>query len=245
MSIVLSSKTTDFVTTFSSPLLLGDEEYELGLVSLETYNSISNVTPENNKFRYSIDATKQEFSVEVSPGCYEIDDIMQVVRKSMKTFGHWDTVNDSPYVDVRVNYNTFKANLYILNADYEVNFAHDGGMADLFGFEKKVYTVGKHVASKVVNILSTNTILVHCDVITHSYYNGLTSPIIYAFFPNVAPGFKIVETPTSVLYLPIKSQSKIHEMRIWLTDQDEKPIDLNGETFTVRFSLRRKTLMTY
>ena len=51
----------------------------------------------------------------------------------------------------------------------------------------------------MVNILTINSILVNIDIISGSYANGFTQPTIYSFFPDVSPGYKIIENPHNLL----------------------------------------------
>ena len=72
-------------------------------------------------------------------------------------------------------------------------------------------------SENMINILTINSILVNIDIISGSYGNGATQPTIYSFFPDVSPGYKIIENPHNLLYLPITSDT-IHSITIWLTD---------------------------
>ena len=64
------------------------------------------------------------------------------------------------------------------------------------GFNSQTLSPGYHEGENPVNILSVNSILVHCDIISGSFLNGGREPVIYSFFPNVSPGEKIVESQT-------------------------------------------------
>ena len=89
----------------------------------------------------------------------------------------------------------------------------------------------------MVNILTINSILVNIDIISGSYVNGCTQPIIYSFFPDVSPGYKIIEKPHNLLYLTITADT-IHSITIWLTDQNGDELNLRGENLSMRFHLR-------
>ena len=68
--------------------------------------------------------------------------------------------------------------------------------------------------------------------------NGSASSTIYSFYPNVSPGYKIVERPSpSSVFDPV-SRNEINSMRVWLTDQNNACIDLRGEQITVRICIR-------
>src|SRR2546426_9263846 len=86
--------------------------------------------------------------------------------------------------------------------------------------------------------MKINSILVNIDIITGSYVSNSQFPVIYSFFPNVSPGRKIVERPNpSLIYYPV-NRLDIHYIRLWLTDQDNKPVDIRGERITVRIIIR-------
>ena len=90
------------------------------------------------------------------------------------------------------------------------------------------YPSGFHESEDMVNILTINSIIINIDIISGSYVNGLTLPTIYSFFPNVSPGYKIIENPHNLLYLPITSDT-IHSITVWLIDQNGNELNLRGE----------------
>ena len=65
---------------------------------------------------------------------------------------------------------------------------------------------------------------------------GTQAPVVYNFFPNAAPGQKILETPHNLIY-PV-TVDVISTLSVWLTDQDGEYLDLRGEKLTIRFHLR-------
>ena len=89
----------------------------------------------------------------------------------------------------------------------------------------------------MVHILRINSIFVHCDVVTMARKNGITSPVIYNFFPNVPPGYKIVSRPKNLIFIPL-SLNVINRMRVWLTDQHDNLLDLREEELTVTFHIK-------
>ena len=99
----------------------------------------------------------------------------------MKQNGHDNSVT------ISANTNTLKAVL-ILENGYQDD-------CSVLGFNNAVYSSYYQESENPVNILSINSILVNVDIISGSYLNGVRNPTIYSFFPNVAPGYKIIETP--------------------------------------------------
>ena len=78
---------------------------------------------------------------------------------------------------------------------------------------------------------------IDCSIIDGSYVNGQKVYAIHEFFPAVAPGYKIIEIPKEIIYLPIRS-NVIDNIQIRIVDQDGDLVDFRGETITVRLHLK-------
>ena len=109
--------------------------------------------------------------------------------------------------------------------------------ASVLGFEGNLYGVGRDASENLVNIMSANSILVHCNIIHSSHMPGTQAPVAHNFFANAAPGQNILEAPHNLIYLSV-TVDLISTLSVWLTDQHEKLLDLRGEESTMRFHLR-------
>ena len=229
--ILLSERSTRIRTKFN-PLIELDrnKNYEMALVNLETYYSFPNIDETNNKFVYSPDNGVTWENLEIPTGCYEIDDLNDYIQRIMKEEGHADRIKLHP------NNNTLKAVLEI-NPNYKVDFTVENSVSTVLGFQRRVYSEGYNESEHIVDINSVNSLRVTSDVIGSSYANGTTDNIIYSFFPSVGPGYKILESPHNLVYLPITLYS-ISSMETKLTDQNGKLINLRGEELSIRFHIR-------
>ena len=149
----------------------------------------------------------------------------------MKRNGHNDHA-----IKIIANTNTLKSVMEISN-DFIVDLRVRKSIASVLGFRNQVYKEGLHESESVVNILSINSILVNADIIGGSYVNGKTQNTIYSFFPNVSPGYKIVENQRNLVYLPV-ILDKISKMETVVTDQNGKQLNLRGENLAIRYHLR-------
>ena len=123
------------------------------------------------------------------------------------------------------NVNTLQCILTVVGAKCKVSFDTPNSQASVLGFKQDiVYGVGRHASEKLVNIISVNSILVHCNIIHSSYMRGQQAPVIYNFFPNAAPGQKILEASHNLIYLPV-TVYVISTLSVWLTDQDGEHLD--------------------
>ena len=57
------------------------------------------------------------------------------------------------------------------------------------------------------------------------------------FFPKVSPGYKIIESPVNLVYLPITLDT-IDSLNVTITDQDDHLLNLRNEKLTIRFHIR-------
>jgi len=236
---VVSDISTKIKTTFNPPIELDrTRKYEMALGNLETYYSFPNLSDENNDFRYSLGfieggSTRQRQWAEVqnSEGSYDLIDIAETIKISMKRNGH-----NHEAVKITANTNTLKSVMEISN-NFIVDFRVRNSIASFIGFAQQIYKEGIHESQNVVNISSINSILVNVDVIGGSYVNGRTKNTIYRVFPNVSPGYKIVENPRNLVYLPV-ILDEINKMETVVADQNGKQFNLRGENLTIRYHLR-------
>jgi len=57
----------------------------------------------------------------------------------------------------------------------------------------------------------------------------------------MSPGYEFTERPTpELIYLPLVKRPELSSIRVWLTDQSNKPIDLAGEIVTIVIRIRKK-----
>ena len=229
--ILLSEKNTQIKTKFR-PLIQLEQtrKYEMALVNLETYYSFPNIDASNNNFRYSPDNGLTWVNINIPEGSYEIVDIQEYIQRIMKENGHEHNLTLEP------NNNTLKSVLEI-SPNYKVDFTTANSIRTVLGFNAKVYAAGYNESENIVNIIGVNSLRITSDIIGSSYANGSTDNIIYSFFPSVGPGYKIIEVPVNLVYLPI-TMSTISSMETKLVDQNGKLMNLRGEELSIRFHIR-------
>ena len=77
LTLTLSGRSNVLTVNYFPPIDLSDGEYELGLTTMETYNTIPNVTSANNKF-YSDDE-----EITIPEGSYKIHDIDSYLKRAI------------------------------------------------------------------------------------------------------------------------------------------------------------------
>lgn len=235
--ILLSERKTCIKTKFRPVIELDkNKKYEMALVNLETYYSFPNIDVSNNNFRYSPDKGTTWFDIAIPEGSYELTDIITYLHRIMKENGHNNLSTVRHNITLEPNNNTLKCVL-ILATDFEVDFTTTNSIRTVLGFNAQVYKSGYHESENLINILNVSSLIITSDIIGSSYINGTTENIIYSFFPNVSPGYKIIEVPVNLVYLPITLQT-LSSMETQLQDQTGKLINLRGEELSIRFHIR-------
>jgi hypothetical protein len=234
VSFILSGNTSDFITCHDSIILDHNKKYEAALLSLDTYNSIPNITAsKNNIFTYSNDNGTTWKTITLNTGAYELQAMNDEIKRQIIVNG-----DDENALSITANISRLTSIVNIENPSYKIDFSEDKSIGSILGFDKIIISHGYNESSNIVEIMQVNSILVNIDIIMGSYVNGSQSPTLYSFYPNVSPGYKIVERPNpSLIYYPL-SRHDISRMRVWLTDQNNNLIDLRGETITIRIHVR-------
>ena len=83
-----------------------------------------------------------------------------------------------------------------------------------------------------------NSINIDCSIAEGSYLNGNPVHIIHQFFPSVAPGFKIIESPQNVIYFRV-APKVIDKIFIKMLDQEGELVNFREETITIRLHLKK------
>lgn len=228
--MVLSGSASVLTSEFYPPIrLTPGEEYSIGLLSLETYNSIPNIEEGvNNLFHF------QHGVVRIPTGTYEVDDLRYYIQNVLEEEYHEKELT----LKLHPNRNTLKTEL---KANFDIDFGQPYSIGPLLGFTN--HTLLKknttHESDRVINIQGLNTISVECDLVTGSYKNGQRGRSLYSFYPSVEAGYKIIEAPSPVIYLPLnKATDQIQRITVSVVDENNRPVSFRGETVTVRLHLK-------
>lgn len=215
------------VSNFFPPLELTDGEWYAGLLDFTTYNSIPNVESGKNNVFPIIKGT-DEILIEIPTGAYEIDDIETYLKKAL---------GDRKF-SLRPNNNTLQCEIY---CSFDIDFKlSDQNMGEMLGFKTKTKLEAHklHISETPVNIIKVNTIQIRCNIVKDSYKDGENQHILHSFYPTVEPGFKIVETPVNVIYLPVNVQ-RVDNITLSVVDQTGDIINFRDEVITARLHLKR------
>lgn len=210
-------------------------EHEIALITLESWNSIPNVTTQNNNFYY--DSDKQ---IEIPVGAYEITEIGQFLAEKLEAIH--GVRPEKPFlgtkhIDLIGNLKTLKSEIV---CRYSIDFTKPRNIGSVLGYKDVVLEPWvKQESNNLVNILQVDALRIDCDLVRGSYNNGNPTHTLHQFFPDVPPGYKILEVPRNLIYLPVVGQV-IDSLEIRICDQDGNLVNLRGERTNIRLHLRAR-----
>lgn len=220
-TLSISSSAATSATNYSPALQL-DGEYECGLLYFSTFNSIPNIDSKNNKFYYGDDQV-----VEIPEGSYELIDISDYLREN---------IHDCSF-NLDSNNNTLRSSII---CSKDIHFEKCPLLAKIFGFEKETLKANiLHESRLPVSILPTTVLRIECDIVRGSYTDGKPSHIIHEFTPNVPPGYRIIEIPKNIIYLPV-NQNSISSISVRIVDSQNNLVNLRGEEIHLYLHLKKK-----
>lgn len=204
------------------PYELSDGEYVIGLVDLSTFNSIPNIEHgKNDKFYYG------DQTITFEEGSYEIEHIENYIKARLLS---------GTKLSLKANNNTLKSEI---ECSENIHFDRKYTIGPMLGFSAVSLSPNtKHISDLPVDIIKVNTIRVECNIVRGTFDNGREGHVIHEFYPLVPPGYKIVEIPNTIVYLPVNVR-RIHNITVILRDQNGDPINLRNETVSLRLHVKK------
>lgn len=242
---ILSGHSSELSSDFTPSIELDPNlEYTIGLISFDTYMTIPNIDSSGDTLYYG-----NNQKLKIPTGQYEIDDINKFIRGKLgveytESEEYYNKIinkgrstheDEKSFFNITPNTSTLKCNVI---SSYPIDFTQENSIGKLLGFKEKILEPNKiHESDETVNIFKVNTIRIDCNIVMGSYNNGKPSHTLYQFFPTVEPGYKIVETPSNIVYLPINTQT-INNITVRIVDQNQKLINFREELINIGLHLK-------
>lgn len=219
--------------------------YCCALLDFTAFNSIPNVTNGQNSeliIKYPVQEKKwiqtkrgydyhnisREKTISLPTGAYEVEDILKYLK--------WE------FHALEVS---FSYEISVASSTVAIQFDKDiewigGTLLNVIGFyENKTFKSHTNYTSEnIVKITNVDVIRVECDIISGSYINGKSTHTIHQFSHcKVDPGYKFIEIPQHLIYLPIKVK-QIRSIQVSIVDQNGQLIDFRGEQISCRLHIK-------
>lgn len=222
LTLTLSGTSSVLESQFFPPLELSSKKnYLLGLIELLTFNSIPNIDTGNNKFYVGTEV------ISLPTGSYEINDIETYLKEILLPKGI--------SISVKPNNNTLRS---VIECSEQIDFRPLDSIGQMLGFTQRILPAQSKESSDLpVTILKINALRVECNITSGAYINGRRVHTIHEFFPAVPPGYKIIEVPSQVIYLPVTVKN-IDHLELRIVDQDGNLVNFQGEIITIRLHIK-------
>ena len=218
----LSGNSANLEASYFPPIELpSDKSYALGLVELMTWNSIPNIEDGCNKI-YFVGGP----IIQIPTGSYEIEDLNSFLSVECEKY--------NIKFELKGNNNTLKCEL---KSSARIDFRKEDCIGKLLGFRGILESETLTESQELVSIINVNAVRVECNITTGAFFNNLPCHTIYEFSLSVDPGFRIVESPSPIIYLPLLTRV-IDNIQLKLIDQNNKSVNLRDSDITIRLHLK-------
>ena len=211
-----NSKTSEYhvlVLKLTDKLDLRRGQKTVALSNLSIYYTWKNIKSSfnNNKFKISAPTWSEEF--ELPDGSYSVSDIQDYFEYILKK--HSESV-DNPSIRMYTNRIENRITLKIKNGYY----------LELLTPETMKLLGSTENGENVPHLEVVELVLVHCNLVNNDYQQD--SRILYTFMPDKTFGNLLEISPTNHVLLKTFN-SEFQEVKIWFTDQTNKPLELEDK----------------
>jgi hypothetical protein len=210
------------------------------------WNTAFNIsTALNNNYFYLDVSGDQVYRVLIPDGLYDLSTLANAINISL--------VNSnlpSNIITFTADNATQKVIINFTVAGLRLDFTQNDTCRDILGFNDAyapaVYTTDNIsiYGNSTAGFNLVDYFLIHSSIVSGGLsINGTKSSVVSRILIDASPGSQIVYFPHIAIKVPAQNlaNSTIHFAHSWLTDQNNKDIDLNGEdwsyTIVIRFQL--------
>lgn len=192
----------------------------------------------NDKFKFYDTSGGSPYTITIDPGLYDVSSLNSAVNNKLINEGL-----ASSLITISGDNATQKIILTFSAAGQRVEWIPNS-FYELCGFTLNQFvpalavTTGPYseLAPAVANFSSVSSFLIHTDLVQNGIPQGSSEHQMIADIPiGVAPGSQQIYQPFNPTQINVnhwRGQS-LDSFTVWVTDQLNKPLDFNGEDFTV------------
>ena len=197
-------------------------------------------TGDFSRVRYGV---LTDFIVVIPQGLYDLSGINQAIQRGLESAG----AKIAPYslISLSPDEPTSKVELRINYTNVSVNFTYADTPRTILGFNSNIYTVSTApnsvLAPNIAAFNQVNYFLIHSDLTNKGIrFNNNYNQTVAQVLIDVSPGSQIVSRPYNPARVPVPElvNAKRNNIRMWITDDNDRRINTNGEYWTARIVIR-------
>jgi len=201
------------------------------------------ITNENNRMYITGPDTNdvvQNYIIDIPQGLYDLSGINQAILRELENQGA--KLNPNPLITLSPDEATQKVEIRFNYNTVSIDFTNNDTPREILGYNSQV--LGPYPAVPV-NILAdsiaalnqVNYFLLHSDLTNKGIrFNNNYSQVIGQVLIDVRPGSQIVSRPFNApkINSPELAGSQRSNLKFWITDDKNRPVNTNGEYFSLR-----------
>ena len=189
-----------------------------------------------------VETTTRVFTVTIPQGLYDLPGLSQAINRDLENQGA--KISPSPLISMSPDEPTSKVEIRFNYANVKVDFTQAQTPREILGFNSTLLAPGfvsTLLAPNVAAFNQVNYFLIHSDLTNKGIrFNNNYSQVVSQVLINVAPGSQIVSTPfnPAKIHIPELTGTSRTNLRVWLTDDQGRPVNTNGESWSCRIVIR-------
>jgi hypothetical protein len=191
--------------------------------------------------------TSDDYTITIPKGLYDLAGLNQAIARELELAGARN--NPDPLITLTPDESTQKVEIRFNYSNVTVDFddlSATNNFREILGFDSLSYgpfSPAPHpeLAPFSAAFNSINYFLIHSDLSNKGIrFNNEYSQTIAQVLINISPGSQIVSTPfnPAKVATPELHGVKRTNLRFWLTDDSNRPVDTNGEYWSARIVIR-------
>ena len=219
-----NTKSHDFTVRFNQGIEFDkNKNYVVALGSIAMAYSWYNVSSKynNNTLKYSQDSGRSWHTITIPNGNFSYQELNSYIQSEIASNGH---TKDG--ISIKFVSSMFKV-LLTMKSGFQVDLK-TGDFRKLLGFEKKIYTATGYSPNLPDITRSVDNVFIHTNIISDSFLSSDKSDVIYKFgVDNLPLSYPFHIQPFHLVFNKINT-NRIRDLRIYITDELNRPLDLNN-----------------
>ena len=180
----------------------------------------------------------------ITQGLYDLNALNTAVQRELQNLGA--KISPNPVISFAPDDATQRVQMTFNYPNMSVDFTQPQTFREILGFDPLVYQnlLVSPLTILAPNVAAFNTVnyfLIHSDLTYRGIrFNNNWNQTIAQVLIDVPPGSQIVSSPFNPAKVNCQelAGTKRTRLRFWLTDDQDRPVNTNGEYWTARIAIR-------
>ena len=175
--------------------------------------------------------------ISISPGCYEIESLDNEIKMIIFDEGHYAEPN-YPFT-IKPNFLTLGSIIEIFTQGPVITLVPDDSIRYLLGFNAFTIYEEHNLSPNPVDILSSDNIIVECDIAQGKKFRNKRSGIIHNLPMDVDLGYNYIEKLSGIIQWYLReSKDIISSICFTLNNGKNLLVSFNGQSITFGLSIK-------